>query len=230
MEILVKLHLTLHIISGILTLIMGPIAIISNNRNIKIHLISGKIFFWAMLYACFSAILGFFRHDGELFYTFLSGLSVMIVCNILRGIRAIQLMKGDSVKTIDFIYTGVLAILGVAMMGMGLYQYYLYSSHIAFTILFNIFGLGSLMSAKENWSKFTQPHLVTKAAWLYFHVTTMIGAFIASTTAFTVNTAHYLPWYIQWFAPTFILLPLQFYWKRRLLGTNPKIQRTPILN
>ena len=45
----------------------------------------------------------------------------------------------------------------------------------------------------------------------------MIGAFIASTTAFTVNIGgDYLPWYLQWFGPTIALLPLQFYWGRKL--------------
>jgi hypothetical protein len=58
--------------------------------------------------------------------------------------------------------------------------------------------------------------------WYKLHVATMLGAFTASTTAFTVNAAHFLPWYIQWFGPTLALLPLQFYFAKKISGPGRK--------
>lgn len=225
MATLVNIHLIMHIVAGILTLTMGPIAIFSNMKNVKLHRITGKIFFFAMMYTCFSAILGYFRHEGQIFYTFLLGISVLVFGNILRGVRAIQIMKGGEVKRFDFVYTALLALFGIWMIGMGVYNYF-QTYQMAISILFGVFGIGTLVSVRENLQRFMQPHLFSKAQWLHFHVSTMIGALTASTTAFTVNTAtHYLPWYIQWFGPTLILLPLQFYWKKRLLGqSNKKVQ------
>jgi hypothetical protein len=47
---------------------------------------------------------------------------------------------------------------------------------------------------------------------MQLHLSTMLGAFTASTTAFTVNVApEFMPWWAQWFGPTMMLLPLQFY-------------------
>ncbi|MDO8367763.1 MAG: hypothetical protein Q7T20_13260, partial [Saprospiraceae bacterium] len=41
--------------------------------------------------------------------------------------------------------------------------------------------------------------------WMQLHLGTMLGAFTASTTAFTVNSAYFLPWWAQWFGPTLLL-------------------------
>jgi uncharacterized membrane protein len=222
MATLVNLHLIIHVLAGILTLITGPIAIFSNNKRTRLHIISGKIFFFAMNYVCISAIIGYFRHTEEVFYVFLLGISILVYANIFRGVRAIQIMKGSKIKKIDFVYTTILGLFAIWMIGMAGYNYILHPSQVAIPILFTVFGIGSLISVKENLQKFLHPENVSKIEWLHFHVSTMLGAFTASTTAFTVNAAHFLPWYIQWFGPTLIILPLQFYWKRQLLGRPQK--------
>jgi hypothetical protein len=55
-----------------------------------------------------------------------------------------------------------------------------------------------------------------KFDWIRLHTSTMLGAFTASSTAFTVNAAPFLPWWAQWFGPTLILLPIQFYFGKKL--------------
>ncbi len=226
MATLVNLHLILHVLAGVLTLITGPIAIFANSKRTRLHIISGKIFFFAMNYVCISAIVGYFRHSEQVFYIFLLGISILVYANIFRGVRAIQIMKGSTVKRFDFIYTTILGLFAVWMIGMAAKSYISHPSEVAIPVLFTVFGIGSLMSVKENLQKFLHPENVSKMEWLHFHVGTMLGAFTASTTAFTVNSAHFLPWYIQWFGPTLLILPLQIYWKRRLLGQNKKQEKT----
>ena len=209
------LTIIIHIVAGSLTLITGPIAIFTNNRNTRLHRIVGKTFFIAMNIVCISAIMGYFRHSDQIFYQFLLGISVLVYAGILRGVRAIQIMKGGTVKVFDFVYSGALGLFGLWMLGMGVWHIMI-GSMIAFPILFGIFGLGAVKDAFENFKNFKHPEYLSPRDWMRLHVLTMIGAFIASTTAFTVNTAHYLPWFVQWFGPTLVLLPLQFYWGRKL--------------
>jgi hypothetical protein len=211
----------LHVIAGFTTLIAGPIAIFANRRHVRLHRIAGMSFFWAMNWVCISAIMGYFRHPNQIFYAFLLGIAILVYAGILRGVRAIQLMKGGQVSKLDFIWIGALAICSVWMLGKGVQAGMAWEKSGMFAILFGVFGIGALSDTVRNIKYFTKPELVEKGEWLRLHVSTMLGAFIASTTAFTVNTAHYLPWYIQWFGPTLLLLPLQIYWRRKLKMKKP---------
>ena len=215
METLTSIHLFLHIAAGVITLIAGPIAIFTNRKYTKLHKIAGKIFFFAMLYVCFSSIIGFFRHSDIIFYQFLLGIGLLVLAGILRGVRALQIRQTGIVKHFDFAYTILLGITGICMLGMAIWHFSI-GTMIAFPILFAVFGIGCLNDTRINYKMFSNPLNYEKTEWLKLHVQTMIGCFTASTTAFTVNTAHYLPWYIQWFGPTLILLPLQFYWGKKL--------------
>lgn len=55
MDIIYKILLYTHIISGGLALVSGSIAMITKKGQ-KAHRIAGKIFFYSMLLICFSAI------------------------------------------------------------------------------------------------------------------------------------------------------------------------------
>jgi hypothetical protein len=215
MEILTKIHLFAHISAGIITLIAGPIAIFTNRTYTKVHKIAGKIFFYAMLYVCFSSIIGFFRHPNKIFFQFLLGIGLLVLFGVLRGVRALQIRRNGIVKPLDFVYTAFLGITGVGMLSMAIWHFSI-GTMIAFPILFTVFGMGCLKDTRINYQMFSNPLNYEKTEWLKLHVQTMIGCFTASTTAFMVNTAHYLPWYIQWFGPTIVLLPLQFYWGKKL--------------
>ena len=212
--ILGKISLFIHITAGITTLIAGPIAIYANLKNIKMHRAAGMAFFIAMNIVCISAVIGYFKHQDQLFYVFLLGVAIFVYGKILRGVRAIKLMKGGSVIRFDFIYTVLIGVAGVWMVGMAGWNY-MKRSQIALVILFAVFGLALLKDTYDNFIYFLSPQNYTSVQWLKLHVGSMLGAFTASTTAFTVTTAHFLPWYAQWFGPFLLLLPLQIYWSRR---------------
>ena len=51
------------------------------------------------------------------------------------------------------------------------------------------------------------------------HLTLMIGATIAATTAFTVNTIHGVePVWLPWLAPTVLMVPIILVWVRKVRG------------
>jgi hypothetical protein len=66
---------------------------------------------------------------------------------------------------------------------------------IAFPILFTVFGIGALSDAVKNMRVFSNPGKMSPLDWMQLHLSSMLGVFIASTTAFTVNAAYFLPWF-----------------------------------
>lgn len=215
MELFGKIILILHIIAGSLTLITGPVAIFYNFKEPRKHRAFGKVFYYAMLIVVATSVSGLIKHPDSPFYQFLVGISILVLCGILRGIRSIYLMKGGAVTRFEWTYTIVLAINGLWMLGMAVFH--VSAGTIApIPILFSIFGLMSVTDVRQNWRIFSRPQRLHRLDWLRLHTNTMLGAFTASTTAFTVNAAQFLPWWAQWFGPTLLIMPLHFYFGGKL--------------
>ncbi len=216
MDLLIKLHLFLHVTAGITTLIAGPIAIFYNFKNTRNHRIAGKIFFYAMLYVCFSAIGGYLRRPDLVFYQFLLGIAIIVLAGILRGVRAIRLMKGGSIHNGDWAYTIGLGIFALWMIGQSA-RYMGQEEQLVFAILFGVFGVGAVTDVVRNVRMFSKAAQQHRFDWYRMHVRSMLGAFTASTTAFLVNVASdTLPWYLVWFGPTIALVPMQIYFGRKI--------------
>lgn len=221
LEFIGDLLLSIHIIAGASTLVTGPIAIFYNFRDVRKHRIVGKVFYYSMLIVAVSAIISFFKHPDKVFFQFLLGISFLVLAGIFRGVRSIFLMKGGKVIAFDWAYTVLIGLNAVFMLGMSAWHW-IGGTMIAFPILFGVFGLMSASDTRINWKAFSNPMAMHRLDWMQLHLATMIGAFIASTTAFTVNAAHFLPWWAQWFGPTLLLVPLQFYFGRKVKAMRQK--------
>lgn len=215
MSILIKILLILHVAGGITTLISGPMAIFFNWNNVKAHRAAGKVFFIAMLVVCFSSTLTFARHPEKIFYQFLFGLSFVVLAQLVRGVRAIFLMKRQPVLTLDYVLGILSLVAGAGMVGMAIYLLQK-PELMPFAILFGVFGTGSIVDGVKWWKLIGGAERVRPLDWLQLHTGSMIGSFIASTTAFTVNVAHFLPWYAQWFGPTILLVPISIYFGKKI--------------
>jgi hypothetical protein len=220
MDILTQVHLFLHVTAGISTLIAGPIAIFYNFKNPKNHRIAGKVFFYAMLYVCASAVVGYFRHSDQIFYQFLLGIAVLVASGVIFGVRAIQMMKGGTVRRFDYLNAGFLLLFGIWMLTQAALRFD--DPEGAFIpILFAVFGTGALTDSIGMLRKMWRAATLPKMDWYLAHVGSMFGAFTGSTTAFLVNVAsNSLPWYIVWFGPTLALLPLRIYFTRKVKKRN----------
>ncbi len=223
MEFVLQSLLIIHVLAGILTLLSGPVAIFYNFKDPKNHRRAGKVFFYAMLVVCFSAVVGFLKQPDKIFYQFLLGISLLVFAGIIRGVRAIMLMKGGRVYSFDMVYSVMLALVGVVMVVRGAWLLQ-NGTFIAFPVLFGVFGLGGLGDAIKNFRIFGNPLELSKSDWMRLHLNSMLGAFIASTTAFTVNVADGLPWYIQWFGPTILLVPINIYFSRKVRGARGVVE------
>lgn len=210
-----KLSLYIHILAGTVTLIAGPMAIFYNFKDVRKHRIVGKAFYFAMLVVAISAIIGFFRRPDQVFFQFLLGIALLVLAGIFRGVRSIFLMKGARVSAFDWGYTILLGLNAVFMLSMSAWHFSA-GTMIAFPILFGVFGTLSAIDTWVNWKSFRKTAALHRLDWMRLHLGTMLGAFTASTTAFTVNAAHFLPWWAQWFGPTLLLVPLQIYFGRKV--------------
>lgn len=216
MELFGKISLFVHIGAGVLTLIAGPVAIFYNFKDPRRHRLAGKIFFYAMLVVCTSTWIGYLKRPDMAFFQLLLGISIIVLSGVLRGVRAIRFMKKQAMPGgFDFAYTVLLGLFGMWMAGRALWHFN-HGTMVALPILFALFGAMALADTVKNVRLFLRPDVVHRLDWYRLHVSTMLGAFTASTTAFTVNAAHFLPWYLQWFGPTLALLPLQIYFGRKL--------------
>ncbi len=213
MEVLGNVSLWIHIAAGIITLIAGPIALFYNQNNEK-HKLVGKIFFYAMVIVVITSVTGFIKRPTVVFFQFLLGISFLVSYHIVRGIRGIRFMKGNlAPSTFDRNWGWMAIISGTVMMGAAIF-YYIKGANIAFVILFGVFGFASMLDGRFFLRLLKVPNL-DKRFWFQLHLNSMFAAFIASTTAFAVNAADFAPWYIQWFGPTIIMIPLQVYLMRK---------------
>lgn len=216
MDLLSSLTLIIHITAGTITLVAGPLAIFYNFKNTRNHRLAGKVFFYAMLIVCTTAVAGFLKQPERVFFQFLLGIAVLVLANILRGVRATRLMNGGQVRPIDFIFLALMGTAGLLMSGLAVWHYFQGTNPII-PILFGVFGLAGLLDTFRNTRLFLHAETMHRLDWYRMHVASMLAAFTASTTAFTVNAAPFLPWYLQWFGPALLLVPLQVYFGRILL-------------
>ena len=63
-----------------------------------------------------------------------------------------------------------------------------------------------LRGVRSDFKRFTVPP-TEKNHWLFSHISGMIGGYIATITAFTVQNIQMNPSWVPWLAPTAILVP-----------------------
>ncbi len=229
-QLLGQASLIIHVVAGASTLIAGPVAIFYNFKNPQKHRQAGRVFFYAMLVVCVTAWLAYFKRPDQVFFQFLCGISTLVFAGILRGVRAMRFMKNlREPGLFDWGYTVLLGVFGIWMLWRAA-GHFMDGSMLAFPILFAVFGGMALGDTWRNIRLFRPGAVRVKPMdWYRLHVSSMIGAFMASSTAFTVNAAHFLPWYLQWFGPTLALLPLQFYFARKLNRQEQKRPRSTVI-
>lgn len=212
----------IHVFAGTLTLVTGPLAIFYNSKNPRRHRQAGKVFFYAMLGVCATSVAGYLKRPDQVFFQFLLGIAAIVLVNIVRGVRAIRLMQGATVRALDFGGLTLMGGAGLWMLGKSL-GYAVAGTPMALAVLFGIFGFAAVLDTGATLRCFIYPQRMHRLDWYRMHVGSMLGAFTAATTAFTVNAASFLPWYFQWFGPVLLILPLQIYYGRKIKGEKARL-------
>lgn len=193
-----------HIIFGFTALLAGSVAL-SAVKGGPAHKRSGRVFHYSMLTVAFSALgLSVIRPNSFLFY-----IAVFALFQSYSGYRSIR-NKSLRPNTLDWIVPA-LALLTSALM--------LISGKMVLMVFGGIMLLLSLRDL-QTFYKILKGLPLPPKQWLTRHIGMMIGAYIATVTAFVVvNVGNINPAWLPWLAPTALGMPLMAYWMRKARGT-----------
>ena len=187
-EVIQNLVLT-HGVSGSLGLLTGLMAIVSKKGS-RLHVISGKLFFYTMLIAAATALFVSVQPNHESPFLFVIGLFSSYF--ILSGYRAIR-FKDKLPNVVDYCIS-----IGMILTGLFMIVYpVIVSGNL--NIVLGIFGGTGLIFSIQDLFVFRNREKLKKA-WLQIHLGKMMGAYISAVTAFIVVN-QILPGVYGWIAP-----------------------------
>ena len=208
-----SLFLALHIFFGSIGLFSGSLNLFLKKGG-KRHRRVGRIFVFSMIAtSIFALILSILKFN---FFLLIIGIfTIYLVGTGQRYLFLKKLNQDEKPKLIDWILTGGMGVVGIVFMGWGIFLLFNEKSMGWAPLLFGLIGLLSVRKDIENYSGKSKK----RQYWLRAHIARIVGAYIASMTAFlVVNQSffpNFIPEVIYWILPTFVLTPLIVYWIRK---------------
>jgi hypothetical protein len=99
---------------------------------------------------------------------------------------------------------------------MAFFDIYLIQGISSLSIVLLVFGVGTLFFSAEDLIALYRKNSRSHFLWMYIHIGRMLGAYIATLTAFLVVNSEFFPsLLIAWLGPSAIGTPLIIYWIRR---------------
>ena len=167
-----------------------------------------------MVWINLSAVLHIF---SVRFNPFLLVIAVFSFYLIFTGYRVLYRKLPGQETWFDWAGAIVSVVAGIGLVIFGATKL---SESVPFFVLCTIFGLATTHAAYKDIRWFLQPERINdKMWWFYHHMTSMIGAYIAAITAFTVNVVPGMigptPFnWVLWIAPGVIFGMLNAVWQR----------------
>lgn len=210
MEETIKVFIYIHAFFGGLGLITGLGSIIVKKGS-KPHKKMGKLFSIGMIVSSLISIPISWLPNHENILLFLIGLFTIYL--VVSGNRVLTFKSKSKVvaNPIDKIISGSMLILSILMILLGTYGLIKGNSTYVLFIFFGAFGLS--LSIRD--FIFYKNIENTKKGWLSNHIGKMIGAFIASVTAFIVAGIG-INNLIAWTLPSVLGTIYIIYWRRKL--------------
>jgi uncharacterized membrane protein len=219
-----KIILIAHIAFGFSALSLGIIPMILKKGG-RAHIFWGNIYVYSMYGVSLSALGLFLLNPQKIFLQFLLCIAILSFYLTFTGVRAVQKKKNKSFnKSFDWIISVFVGLSGIASFGNGVYHWIVYSNINSVTILFMVFGLVIMFNSFNDLKSFRNPENNSKMQWFFNHLTRMLGAYIATFTAFCVVNNHFLPDLVAWILPgiiggIFITFTVKHY-KQKFQGLN----------
>lgn len=215
MDKTVSVLLVIHIVSGLLALLTGAVAIFSTKGK-GLHLKAGRFYFWAMTAVFITAlIIAGFRYNRFLFMiAFLSYYSVF------AGVRALKLKKlhkSQQPSWFDWLAGLINAGMNVLFLGFGIHILLNQPTHIDAAMMYIGFGLAGWSISYANLKLFlVRPEKAYH--WYLTHTGNMMGGYIATLTAFLatmVSRFNFSYPLLSFVLPSLIGIPLLLWWQRK---------------
>ncbi len=193
--------LGLHISAGFMALFVAPGAMLTQKGGLW-HRRWGKIYFWAMAVVALTAVL-LSLYRPNLFLLLLAVFSFYLALSGYRVLSRKFARAGERATTLDWSAT---ALTSAASAGLVVYGLAGLGSGSSFAIVPIAFGvLGSVLAGRDA-HRFLRPP-ADKHAWWFIHMGNMLGAYIATVSAFSAVNFTFLPPIVRWLWPTVIGVP-----------------------
>ena len=190
------INLIIHIASGFTSLTVGLIPMVVKKGS-RVHVLSGKIFFWAMFGVFITATVSWLQFPTKPFFQFLLVVGFFSFHMAFTGVRTVRLKSAKArPERIDWFVAGAAMLGGGLAFAFGLWQLYLSAQtgdFSFFSILYLLFGGFFFRNGQMDWWLYSGRTSMEKMHWFYNHIVRMVGAYIASFTAFCVVNSNYIP-------------------------------------
>jgi hypothetical protein len=187
--------LVIHIIFGGIALFVAPAAMLTHKGGLW-HRRWGKIFFWSMAVVAATAVVMSLIRSG-LFFLLVALFSFYLA---FTGYRVLYRKTArQHAGNADWLAVTVMLAGSVTLIAYGIYLT-LTSSFGTVAIVFGAIGI--FLAAADARAFLNQP--TDKQAWWYTHMTRMLGAYIATVTAFSVVNFQFLPPVARWLWATVV--------------------------
>ncbi|MBU1820507.1 MAG: hypothetical protein KKG00_03205 [Bacteroidetes bacterium] len=219
---LYKTILFVHVLLGFSALTTGIVPMVAKKGG-KAHKFWGNVYYWSM-FGVFVTTLGLFAlRPTEVRLQFFLCIAVLSFYMTFAGDRVLK-MKKSAAQATRLDRTVALIALGCGLLMLGYAGYSVLVLHNTYlAILFSVFGVVLFTNANADWKLYRGKTPSEKMHWYFGHIGRIMGAYIATVTAFCVNMTRYYPEgtsiYLQlipWLAPGLILgVGTSYYTKRQ---------------
>jgi hypothetical protein len=198
MDDIFQLTRIIHIFSGGFGLFVAPGAMLTRKGGLW-HRRWGKAYFWSMVVVVLTAVLLALVR----FNLFLLLIAVFSFYLAFSGYRVLYRKTPQQRAGIGDWAASVLMLTGgVGLIGYGIYIL-LVLQIASFGIVAIVFGGLGLATAISDIYSFLRPP-ADKRAWWFSHMSSMLAAYIATVSAFSVVNFHFLPSVVRWLWPTVV--------------------------
>lgn len=217
MELAIKIAIYIHAFFGAIGLLSGSLSFIAKKGS-KLHKKAGKWFTIGMLVSAGLSvpIASMPGHENP----FLVLIGLFTIYMVIVGNRALRYKnrKLTTTKT-DWVISTTMLIISIIMLGVGLFFY----NQVA--VLYVFFGITGFVLCIMDFRFLKNPHK-KKSGWLVQHIGKIVGAYIASVTAFLVAGTH-LSGLAVWILPSVIGNTAIIYWILKVRGVKlrPRLQK-----
>lgn len=209
MEKIISILIYIHAFLGGIGLLSGIASVLVRKGGLY-HKSTGKIFSYAMLCSSLISLVIASMPGHESLFLLLIG--VFTIYLVLMGVRFLKFRDASRRATsADSLISSAMLCASLVMLIIGAASLFREMDNSVLYVFFGAFG--SFLSFRD--IRFFKKSDRNKTLWLKYHLGRMIGALIASVTAFMVAGLD-LTGLIFWISPTALGTVYIFYWNRRL--------------